>query len=448
VIPEVREEGDEILYAWHELGVGLTYSRLRETDSGAIRGFLSAYSIRPDQSGPIWWSQVSLTVGADRDRVCKKLDGFGRSGKEWERDIDRCFQDCAERFLRIPEPLDLADVSAPLDTQYLIDPVAMLNQVNMLLADQGSTKSYLLLYLAVCIATGRTSIFGTPKVSGPVVYFDWEVDEFLQRRRLDWICRGMGIPIPRGVRYQNMTSRGRIMDRGGDMRQQIARLNAVAAIVDSLTFGAGGDLNATEISAPTVAAIGSLGDGVTKLVAAHPPKSSRRAAAEDDVSVIGSGLFEFRARSIWRMQAPPPSERGSAFIVSMRQRKISEGQHNGTVFYRINFDREAQKTTFSLASQGDDPTLAATTLPGTDRILAFLREHRGQANTATLARGLDMPANQVRTYAGRLVHRGMLVKIGGGEADTAVWGLLARGSNGSSNGVHASTDQVREDLPW
>ncbi len=446
--PDVREEGSEILYAWPEVGVGLTFSRLRETDSGAIRGFLSAHSIRTEQPGPIWWAQVSLTVSTDRDRLCKKLDGFGRTSKEWERDIDRCFQDCAERFLRIPEPLDLADVVAPLDTQYLIDPVAMQGQVNLLLADQGSTKSYLMLYLAVCIVADLPCIFGRPNCSGPVIYYDWEVDEYLQRRRLEWICRGLGIAIPRGLRYQNMSSRGRIMDRGSDMRQQIARLNAAAAIVDSLmsfsstgatvTFGAGGDLNAPEIAAPTVAAIGSLGDGVTKLVAAHPPKSSRRAGADDDVSVIGSGLFEFRARSIWRMQAPPANERGGQFVVSMRQRKMSEASHNGTLFYKIAFDREAHATTFQLAGLTDDTALTERVVPGTERIMAFLNEHRGQANTAALARGLDMKPNEVRTYCGRLTQRGLVVRLGGTEgSDTAVWGILAK-----SNGVAGAHDEL------
>lgn len=441
--PEVREEGDELLYAWHELGVGLTFNRLRETESGAIRGFLRAYSIRPDAPGSIWWSQISLTTAADRDRLCKKLEGFGRSAKDWDRDIDRCFEDCAERFLKIPEPLELGDVEAPMDTQYLIDPVAMLHQVNMLLADQGSTKSYLLLYLAVCIAAGVESVFGTPRVSGPVLYFDWEVDEYLQRKRLDWICRGLGIGVPRGLRYQNMTSRGRIMDRGADMRQQLVRTGAVASIVDSLTFGAGGNLNDTEIAAPTVAAIGGLGERVTKLVTAHPPKASRRAGVDDDVSIMGSGLFEFRARSIWRMAAPPPNERGNSFVVSMRQRKISESQQNGTMFYRVTFDPVEHTTVFSKADHLADQALSDKVLPGTERILNFLRSHHGQANTQQLSQGLSMKSNQVRTYAGRLVDRGMLVKLGG-ESDTAIWGILAR----ASNGVAVSPDPALEELPF
>lgn len=436
--PQIRALADEITYTWPEANVQLAFTRLRETERGSIRGFLSVRTLEP--AGRIWWVQANLTTATDRDRLCKKLDGFGRSAKDWERDIDRAFEDAAEKTLLIPEPTVLADVQAPPDAHYLIRPLAFAGQVNMVLADQGSTKSILLLYLAICISAGVPTIWGKPSISGPVIYYDWEVDELLTKRRAEWICRGLGIDVPRALRYQNMATRGRLMDRGGDMRQQLAQLEAVAAVIDSLTFGAGGDLNSTEIAAPTVAAIGGLGNAVTKFVAAHPPKSARRPEArQDEVSAIGSALFELRARMNWRLQAPPLHERGSNFVVAMTQRKVSEDTTDQTLFYRVVFDRAARETRFEIAHPVDaDQALAQRAMSNPERILEYLARHGHQANTSQLEKALGIKANALRTTCGRLVEQGKLIKLGGDtEGGTAVWALS--GSSQVATNGH---------LPW
>jgi hypothetical protein len=255
----------------------------------------------------------------------------------WEQDIDRTFQDCYQRHTAVPEPVLLTGVEneADLDSEFLIDPLVPFGQVTLLLADQGSTKSYLMLYLAACIALEQATCFGQPMCSGPVIYFDWEVDEAVANRRLAWICRGLGSPVPKRLHYVNMSTRGRIFDRIRDMRHEVDRLRPVLVIIDSLTFATGADLNSAEYAAPTMSAVGSLGEGVTKLVSAHPNKASRNAAT-DDISVIGSTLFEYRARAIWHMRRE--ASRISRFGVSMTPRKQFDGPPQKPVAYTMDFD--------------------------------------------------------------------------------------------------------------
>lgn len=437
-MPEFRLEGDEYLYVWHEPGVGVKFSQLRKADnSQAIRGFIDVYSIRPDSPAPgsQWWNRIDLTTQSDRNRTIeqlKKLTHTESNKEAWSYEVNWIYQDCARRFITAPPACDLADEedgenSEDLEPQYLFAPIALLNQLNLFLADQGSTKSYLLLYMAVCLVTGISSIFGAPRVKGPVVYFDWEVDRSLQKRRLRLICRGLGIPIPRGIHYVNMSEAGSIMDSARDMRQQIAKAGAVAAIIDSLTFGAGGDLNSPEIGSPTARALGSLGNNVTKLVATHPPKSSRRSAEgnTDDVSVIGSGLFEFRARSIYVLRAPPRHTRGEEFVVTMKDRKLNESGANGEVYYTIHFDNLEHKVTLERTTQAAVAAAAVDSqVSGRDAMLQALA--RGPLNTSQLAIKLKVDTNTIRSWGSRLFKDGLINKLNKGADEqgvTQVWAL-------------------------
>jgi hypothetical protein len=435
---EFHQEGDEYFYVWHEAGVGVKFSQLRHADSsGAIRGFIDVYSVRPDapNSGSQWWNRIDLTTQADRNRtmeVLRRLTAREGDKHAWEDEINQVYQDCARRYLQPPPSSDLSeeeeDDDDDLDPQYLFDPIALVNQLNLLLADMGSTKSYLMLYLAVCVATGRPSIFGTPRVRGHVAIFDWETDRKATRRRLQLVCRGMGIPVPSGIHYMNMGDAGSIAECGRDMRQEIAKWNAVLAIVDSLTFGAGGDLNSPEISASTIKALGSLGNDVTKIVAAHPPKSSRQPGRNnvEDVSVIGSGLFEFKPRSVYYMKAPPRDKRGDQFTVTVKDRKLNESHANGDVFYEITFDNAEHTVKFARVTQGaivETSRYEQDGPDGPDRMLHYLAT--GPHNTIQIAQALSVSEAHVRTWGKRLHDRGTIVKIGGAPepGKTTVWAL-------------------------
>lgn len=442
--PRFRLEGDEYLYAFDDDSVGIKFYQLRQQpNSQRITGFVEVYSIRPDATpGAHWWNQVTLTTQADRTRTMDKLRTLaprGGAAKEWEYEVDWVYQDCAKRLLSVPEPQDLLDGEAEQELEHLFDPIALLNQVNMFVADQGSSKSYLLLYLAVCIVSGRVSIFGKPRVTGPVVIFDWEVDRAVQRRRVGWICRALRMPEPRGIFYENMSDRGSIIDNERNMRLQLARTGAVAAIIDSLTFGAGGDLNATEVSAPTMRIIGSLGADVTKLITAHPPKSSRqksRSNGDNDggerpggqMSIIGSGLWEFRPRSIWTMRAPARHNRGNSFVVTMTDHKGSDSEHAGEVFYRLSFDQRGKAASFVHADAMDRAVQQDIEKPLTDKMLEHLTRRPAHSdNTLNMRKALGATPGAVRQAAKRLKDGGLIERIGGsdeGTSETAVWHLI------------------------
>lgn len=407
----------------------LTFERLHETDSGAVRGmlFIDSTTVANGNVGHIYWQQVSLTTASDRKTVVTKLDKAApQPGASWEQDIDRCFMDVYKRHTRVPDPEVLTGVEDDdaLDTRYLIDPVLPEGQVTLLLADQGSTKSYLMLYLAACIALDHRTVFGEPSRTGPVVFFDWEVDAPTANRRLAWICRGLEAAAPNTLHYINMATRGRLFDRIRDMRHMVDRIQPALVIIDSLTFATGADLNSAEYAAPTMSAVGSLGEGVTKLVSAHPNKSSRNSNT-DEVSVIGSSLFEYRARAIWHMQREqqPRAARTARFGVSMTPRKPFDGPPLRPLAYLMDFDNVNHAARFVSARLADMPSLEKSTLPIAAQIRRALARG-GRLDTNQLADLLGQKSEQIKLECNRMADVFPVV-AGGGRGKPTVWALRA-----------------------
>ena len=443
--PIVREFADEYQYIWPELNVAVIFTRLRETESGAVRGTIRIRSTLPEVArnggGRIFWNIISLTTAADRKTVVGKLDKAApRENGGWELDVDRCFEDLYERFTQVPPSDDLADVEVlSLETQYLFNPILPDGQITLLLADQGSTKSYLMLYLALCCVLGIDSVFGTPRRQGPALFFDWEVDAQVARRRLGLLCRGLGVEVPHGLHYVNMCERGRLLDRARDMRYEITRVKPSLIAVDSLTFATGGDLNSAEYAAPTMSAIGSLGDGVAKLVSAHPSKSSRGPGVRaEDISVIGSGLFEFRARAIWHMKRE--ASRTSSFGVTLTSRKPFDGSPPRTLGYRMEFDNGNKATRFKPLRLDEVPEIVTdVTMSLAMRIRALLRK-AGPLSTNDIAEklglGMSMDAlTKVRVECNRS-HDIVVDTAGGGRNNPTVWRL------------EEDADEGPGDVPW
>jgi len=425
VKPTIRQAADEIRYDWPEVHIALVFDRLRETDSGAVRAMLTANSTGNGHEAHIFWAQVSVTTAADRRTVTAKLDkAAALHGTSWEQDIDRCFQDVYQRHMAVPEPVLLTGVAeADLGTSYLIDPVLPEGQVCLLLADQGSTKSFLMLYLSACLSLGCRTVFGDPLRTGPVIYFDWEVDEQVANRRLSWICNGLGSAPPSSLHYVNMGTRGRIFDRIRDMRYMVDRIGPVLVVIDSLTFATGADLNSAEYAAPTMTAVGSLGEGVTKLVSAHPNKANRNAST-DDISVIGSTLFEYRARAIWHMKRE--RARTARFGVSMTPRKPFDGPPLKPLAYTMDFDNVQHMASFQSAKLSDIPGLEASTLTVAEKIRRALGRggRGGRLDTGQLAELTGVSTEVVKMECNRMTDVFPII-LGGGRGKPTTWALRA-----------------------
>lgn len=421
-----EKHGDEFLAVWGTAGIGLGFSRIRETDSGMLFAELDVQSIRPDARGTLLSpSRFNLMAATERKRLAELLTN---------RAPDVSWTDALESAIgmviagwRTPEPLvDLWDVEDPGENRYLIHPWLVENDTNLWYADEQSLKSYLSMICAASIVSGREiPCIGAPTRQGPVLLYDWETFGGKQRRRLTRVSNGLGVGSLRQIHYRQMTRP--LVDMAAQIRAEVSRLGAVLVIFDSLGWMCGGDLNKPEISIPTMTAVASL-TGTTRLVLAHHGKAGR--GAEGEPTVFGSGFFEFASRNRWLIRKAQ-DEDSDVVRIGLYHRKSSDDQRHGSRGLAFTFDRTRDAVSVTACDIEDDPTLLRDASPAS-KIVAMLRETEfAKATVKEIAKETKIPASTVKMHLlkmdGQRVKRVMGANgLGGGRGHAAEWALLAQ----------------------
>jgi hypothetical protein len=439
-------EGDDYIVQWDPINFGFHFSRLRETDS-AIRALVTPVQLQTRDRilAPSW---VSLFTMADRDRLAKAMhervsspddpDSKDRL-KDWRDSVEEAFTAVIDLHTR-EEPLDdLATYEPPPDDGALIGPSILLrNQINVLLADQKSGKSYDALLLAVSVSTGRADLLPRPFTlngpGGPVIYYDAETDKTAQRRRLERVCAGLHLPQLPPIHYRRLSPP--LVDRAGLIRGDIARTGAVLVIIDSLTYAAGGELNSLDVSVPTMNAIGELGANVTKLLTSHHGKGARKPGERP--SMIGSAGFEFKARNIWTLRKD--DVRGEDSLVQAWEHShINDGRNERGFGLRLEFNDTNTAVRFCSLAVDDSAFVAQHGGTHADKIrAALLNTEFLKADTKTLAKLTGLDERVVRRSAETIEDVRRVGDASGGRGNVAVYEMMnaTRPVNGTPNGRH------------
>lgn len=433
---EARREGDDYLVSFQATDIGLAFTRLRETDA-AIRALVTPVRLsdRKRLLAPVWCNLFTL---ADRERLAKGISEriSGQDAPrlpDWKDACEAAFAAVIDLHSQ-PEPLlNLAEMPAPGDESQLIYPVLAQGEVNVLLADQGAGKSYNGLYFGVCVSAGLTDRMPEPfrlTQSGPVIYYDAETNWQAQRRRLERICAALRLPKLPDIHYQQL--RPPLAHNAARIRADVAQLGAVLVIFDSLTFLAGGDLNTTETSVPTMNTIGDAGD-CTKLALAHHGKAGRREGEQP--SVIGSGAFEFKARSIWLIRRL--SEPDTPYIdQAWTWLKGSDGQRHPGFGLRLSFNASNTEAYFSALAASESSFVARHAGTAEERIRAALLDtDLWKADAGALAKVTGLSERHVRRTAQGMPDVGIEEQGGRGRGHVSVFRLNRTGSrNGQESG--------------
>lgn len=422
-----RRDGDEWLAAWETVGIGIGFSRLRETDSGMLYAELDVKSIRPDSMGTLLSpSRFNLMAAAERKRLAELLT---------QRAADVPWSDALEAAIsrliaewRTPEPLvDLWDVADPGENTYLLHPLLVENDTNLWYADEQSLKSYLAMVCAASITSGRVvPALGAPSRQGPVLLYDWETFDGKQRRRLTRVTNGLGLGRVREIHYRRMTRP--LVDVIGLIRAEASRLGAVLVIFDSLAWLCNGDINKPEIALPAMNAVGSI-QGTTRLVLAHHGKSGR--GDGEQPTVFGSAFFEAGSRNRWLIRKAQDEE-SDVVRIGLYHRKASDDQRHQTKGLAFTFDRGRDAVSVSACDIQDDPALLRDAGPA-DKILGMLRETEFLKGTVKeISKETKIPEGSVKrnliSMDGTRVKRVSANGLAGGRGHQVEWALLARPS--------------------
>lgn len=368
----------------------------------SITAEISAYA------GDIWLNLTRANLLTHQWRR-----GFAESLSEryqacpWREVLDDACLRVLLDYRRPSEPVSLARLAVLQQAeQYTAEPMLYDGVPTVLAGDGGVGKSTIALALAVSVATGREVLPGVrPVRTGPVIYMDWEDRAHVHAQRLRQLCAGLGIAAPEDVYHQEMTAP--LPDTIEEAQEQIARLDAVLCICDSLALAAGGEPEAGQSALDYFRALHSL--GLASLSIAHVAKADLR---EGEVRPYGSVFVRNSARAVWSVRQ---QDLGGSLVLEVRQEKTNRGRQVAPLRWRMRWERDAL-----VISDLSDTELARMAGPTDDRVLAALRtlwdQRAAQGRPPEVRRSevallTGLPRSTVWSALDRLVARGLAVQV-------------------------------------
>lgn len=450
-------EGDDYIVWWETQGLALHFTRVRETDS-SIRALATPITM-PDRKRILAPMMISLFTKADRERMADAIRSRVESEdsespeakRHWRDSVEDAFAAMIDIYTTPDPAVDLSVMDDVPDEPDLVWPILTRNQVNVWLADQKSGKSYDALLIAAAIAAGRGDLLPEPlrcDAVGPVIYCDSETDAAVQRKRLCRVAAGLRLPRLPPVRYLHIEPP--FTNHASHIRAEVARLGAVFFILDSLTFSAGGNLNDTEVSIPTMNAAGEMGKNCTKLLIAHHGKAGR--GEHGTPSVLGSAAFEFKARNLWLIRVD--SEPGESHILqAWKHRYASDsGLHRGFGI-KLAFNESNTAVRFTTLGASQSEFVARHSGSVKDRVLAaVVSTELMKSSTKEIVERTGIRDENVARAARDLVQDGRLKVIEGGKGrgNTIVYGAVdavrpAPAESNQENNPYISKDIYNND---
>lgn len=429
--PEVSGIGDNFRFVWASLAIEAELRRFYQRGDALMADLLiAAISERDGKSVRklIHRTTINLKAGETRTRLAKYL-GERRGDVPW---IDVMEQLCflgADRYEEGEPTIDLRDVDPRERPRWFLYPYLEHGGPTILFGPGGTGKSYLSLAMALTMATGHP-VFGRlvgPPV--PVLYLDWETDQFTHAERLQALCKGMGgISLTRPIYYRRMV--GSLGDQLGAVQREIERLGVGGGVVDSLAAARGGEPESADVTNRTMTAVRSL--LIPMLIVDHVSKAVMNTQrGEGRLSPFGSIYTENRARNTWSVRRAG-EEGGDEFDIGLVHEKTNNGRYQKRHAFHLSFvnvmDGQGEERPDSASIQAIDIGDVAgfeAELTLAERILRFLREQPdGTGTPEDVAEALGLEKKAVAPRFSELKKRGQLVYL----ADRKRYGLAAKGA--------------------
>jgi hypothetical protein len=392
--------------------------RFHEDRYGGISAEVAISAMREPNPGLLHRRRVNLLGSGSRRTF---LSGLNSRVNGFLEDIDfgaileQIAAKSVDRYREGEPTVDLREVEGDRRPPFLLRPFVERSGASLIFADGGSGKSIFAMAIAVSVASGVGVVgdpIGDPR---PVLYLDWESDEYAHTERLRAICGAAGIPLP-PIHYRRQVSS--LSESVATIRKEIATKGIGLVIVDSLGAARGDEPESAAVTIKLFTAARSM--GVPWLGVDHVSK-----AAGDKTKPFGSVYSHNLARLIWSMDRHQ-EEGDDEITVALVNAKRNSGRALRRQAFRVRFETDENDyldaVYFNACDVRDIPEFAAK-LPAKARILNVLRD--GKKPTKELADLTDLTEAIVRARLMDLRRAGAVVRIG------EEWGLC---TNGQGNG--------------
>jgi len=211
----------------------------------------------------------------------------------WGDIIDPTCKVVLDTYRRGDPPVNLKDVEESETALYMLEPFITLNADNLIYGNGGLGKSWICLFFAALITSGKTHARLHPE-PGSVLYLDYETGDASMRKRFGALCRGLNLPEP-DLHYRRMSQS--IYEDQETLFEMIQELNVSLIIVDSAAAASGGKAEESQSALNYFRAIRAT--GITTLTIAHVSKEAEK--QKDNKTPFGSVFWYNNPRTIWHI---------------------------------------------------------------------------------------------------------------------------------------------------
>jgi hypothetical protein len=287
-----------------------------------------------EKDKPVYISSYRLLSVSHKESLIRALGNINKK-LDWFTITNQITIECLSRIRNGEQVVMLDSKIGAVKPEFLVFPIMVSNNVNIIYADRSSAKSLFIMWISLLLNLGWVDSAGLKIYKEhKVLWLDWENDSSTSGWSKECLVRGLGIE---GIEIAYLHMTHTLAKSIPYLQQKINEVGADTIVIDSLGIAVGGDLNLSEPAIEFFNSIRKL--PVTPVVIAHTAKDKNNPRK----TVYGSAFYENLARSVW--EASKKQEYGAHELVfSLFQRKAPPfaGYHEPLGF-RFMFEGDITK---------------------------------------------------------------------------------------------------------
>jgi hypothetical protein len=242
---------------------------------------------------PIHISGYKLLSISHKDGLVRSLERLNNK-LNWRVIVNQITVQCLSRIRAGEDVVLLTSEFGKNKPEYLVNPLFVQNNANIIYADRGSAKSLFVTMIGLILTMGAGGdIFGLG-VEKPwtILFLDWENDQYTTGWQKACLARGLDME---DTDFHYLHCSSPLFKCLHHVQSKINEVSADVVIIDSLAVATGGNLNDSEPALNFYNALRQL--PVTPIIIAHTAKDKENKHR----TVYGNAFYENLARSIWEV---------------------------------------------------------------------------------------------------------------------------------------------------
>jgi archaellum biogenesis ATPase FlaH len=397
---------------WTDEQVKIRAGRFMEKDDG-LKGEVTITTTSSEVPAHLHQAQFNFSSTTTRTRLANDLKK--RIDISWDNILEQLCVHVLKQYRRGENVVTLWNTTVGKPPEYLLHPLILKNEVNMIFGEGGAGKSYLSLFLAAVATQGvmDNPLNITPLQSGEVIVpmlLDWETHPDIIQWRWKMVLNGLGLADQEvGLLYRQCALS--LVEDLEQIQNNIQDCGANFVIIDSVGAASKGDINKQEVATELMNAARRL--KTTILLIHHTSKD-----LQGKKTPFGSVYFQNASRSIFEVRKTQ-SEGEDKTTIAIQHTKYNYSKKAIPLGAEIVFSDE--QTIFKAIDVKEVPEFQDL-LPADVRLYGILQEF-GSKTVLELAGRANIGKDAVLDILGRKRDK-FVCLVSGKDKYTDKWGIM------------------------